>query len=208
MKRFVGYHEDHELPVKRGDTVTILKGTKIKTTCPRPEDKHKVAKRTYKIKVDHILNGTTITQLNRGRDFDLPLGPLTNPTVRWGGTGGYWYEVEMNDLPEAQIQWVGLEEARAGSWVEEFGCDFITHRRHGMWTVGYGVDGWTVSTPEKDPAIWAPDGSWAHNGTEWICGPKHAPPRGVKGSVTLEEARLFAESLIEKREGIVYRKAA
>lgn len=27
--------------------------------------------------------------------------PIDNPTVRWPGEGGYWFEVDINDIPEA-----------------------------------------------------------------------------------------------------------
>jgi hypothetical protein len=96
--KYIGYHEDHELPLKDGDVVTILKGTPIKTT--HPTKKARVAGRTYKVKINHILNGTTITVLNRNRGEEL--GPRTNPSVRWPGEGGYWFEVDINLIPEAK----------------------------------------------------------------------------------------------------------
>ena len=99
-KRFEGYYADHELPLKDGDVVTILKGTRIRTTMPRAEDKVRYAKRTYKVRINHLLNGTTITSLTRRPGEQL--GPRTNPSVRWGGTGSYWFEVDINDIPEAQ----------------------------------------------------------------------------------------------------------
>lgn len=95
-KRFEGYHAPETLPVKRGDTVTIKKGTVIKTTMPRPEDKTKIAGRTYKVQVDHVLPGRTITELTCRRG-ETP-GPKQNPSVRWPGTGGYWFEVDINDV--------------------------------------------------------------------------------------------------------------
>lgn len=99
--KFEGFHEDKDLPIKRGDTVTIPKGTVIRTMLPRPEDKVRIAARTYKVRVDHILNGITVTEeaafLRRG---ETP-GHKSNPTVRWPGKGGYWFEVDINDIPEA-----------------------------------------------------------------------------------------------------------
>jgi hypothetical protein len=102
-KRFEGYHDEHDLPVKAGDTVTIVKGTLIRTTMPVPGKKAyqaKIAGRTYKVKVDHILNGMTITEefVRNGETA----GHKQNPSVRWGGTGGYWFQVDINDIPEAQ----------------------------------------------------------------------------------------------------------
>ena len=92
--RFVGYHDEHSLPIKRGDTVTIVKGTPV-----RNRGKTKPAGRTYKIKVDHLLPGCT------DRPFSSE-GPVhkSNPLVRWGGSGGYWSEVDINLIPEALIE--------------------------------------------------------------------------------------------------------
>lgn len=85
--RYIGYHEDKEIPVKAGDSVTIRKGVEIRTTSPGARTK--IAGRTYKITVHHILNGCT------------HLGEvLSNPSVRWAGSGGYWSDVDINDIPE------------------------------------------------------------------------------------------------------------
>lgn len=98
-KRFDGYHDDHEIPVKKGDVVTIRKGVTIRTMRSKPEDRTRVAGRTYRVVVDHILNG-----MNRPPDDPRhnKTYPVHNPAVRWTGAGGYWYEVDINDIPEAQ----------------------------------------------------------------------------------------------------------
>lgn len=80
----------HDLPIKRGHQVTIPKGAVI-------HNLHKgtyVAGRTYKVKVDHVLSGHR-SHDNNGEDIHHP------PKVRWPGTGGYWSEVDINDVPEA-----------------------------------------------------------------------------------------------------------
>lgn len=101
-KRFEGYHDENELPVKKGDTVTIVKGTTIRTMLPSMNGgyKTKVAGRTYKVKVDHILNGMNrpVGQKNHNASY-----PVQSPSVRWPGTGGYWFQVDLNDIPEAQV---------------------------------------------------------------------------------------------------------
>lgn len=91
-QKFVGYHDDDELPIKPGMTVTILKGTVIKTIGQEPRK----AGRTYKVRVDHILNGSFPRQ---GYHNFEESG--SNPTVRWPGSGGYWSSVDINDIPEA-----------------------------------------------------------------------------------------------------------
>lgn len=99
--RFEGHHDEHELPIKRGDVVTIRKGTPIRTTSPGMNGayRHKIAGRTYKIKVDHILNGTNRPVGHKGHNASYP---VHNPSVRWPGAGGYWYSVDLNLIPEAQ----------------------------------------------------------------------------------------------------------
>jgi hypothetical protein len=102
--KYVGFHEDADLPVKRGDTVTIPKGTHLRTTHPQMKDR--VAARTYRVKVDHILPGSTDTKHEQATEppyhFIVTKVPLTNPSVRWAGTGGYWFEADLNDIPEAR----------------------------------------------------------------------------------------------------------
>lgn len=56
--QYKGYFADHELPLKPGDTVTIPKGTPIRTT---GRERHKVAGRAHSVRVDHILNGRSFT---------------------------------------------------------------------------------------------------------------------------------------------------
>jgi hypothetical protein len=102
-KRFEGYHDLEDLPVKRGDHVTVLKGTRIKTTMPAKDGsgyRVKVAGRTYKVTVHHVLNGVTRSDLVCGRG-ETP-GPVSPPQVCWAGEGGYWHQVDLNDVPEAQ----------------------------------------------------------------------------------------------------------
>lgn len=69
--------------------------------------------------------------------------------------------------------------------------DLTTRRRSGSWDIVSGIDGWTVYTPHE---------RWSHNGIEWHSGPFNAPPRGKVGAVTREDARAFAESLIDEAE--------
>lgn len=80
----------HDMPIKRGDRVTILKGAVI-------HNLHKgtyVAGRTYKVKAHHILSGYR-SHGDNGEDIHH------SPKVRWPGAGGYWSEVDINDVPEA-----------------------------------------------------------------------------------------------------------
>lgn len=81
-----------ELPLKRGDIVTIPKGTKIQTTMPNAREK--IAGRTYKVKIHDVYPGFTDTSY-RGKTRSVP------PRVVWPGEGGYWHEANLSDIPEA-----------------------------------------------------------------------------------------------------------
>lgn len=111
-KRFVGFYEDHELPLKRGQMVTIKKGTMIKTV-GRPA---KPAGKTYKITIHHFLPGITRPETKIDYDVKPPkanrvLVHESNPMVVWPGPGGYWSEVDINDIPEAVNAPPSLAEA-------------------------------------------------------------------------------------------------
>ncbi len=72
--------------------------------------------------------------------------------------------------------------------------DLCTRRKGGYYDVIFGVDGWTVKTPHD---------CWVHNGKAWQQGNPVAPPRGVPGAATREQARKFAEQLIDQHEGSI-----
>jgi hypothetical protein len=93
--KYVGYHDEQDLPVKRGQTVTIPKGTTVKTV-GRPA---KQAGKTYKVKVDHILPGTSDYSIAvQDKKVIEVRTPRTNPKVVWAGPGGYWSEADINDV--------------------------------------------------------------------------------------------------------------
>ena len=92
-KPWSGYVESQVLPIKRGDTVTIPKGTTIHTTGAR---KTFTAGRTYKVKVHYVCCGS-VSYVLHGQII-----PAQNPRVTWVGAGGYWCEVDINEVPEAQ----------------------------------------------------------------------------------------------------------
>lgn len=118
--RFAGFHAAADVPFKPGQLIVIPKGTRI-TTRKGPRE----AKRTYTVRVNHILPGRSIPYhealFNRSyrpmleqRGFDFaPLQaaydanspeyyrgrvPLDNPQIRWAGTGGYWFGVDINHI--------------------------------------------------------------------------------------------------------------
>ena len=100
VQKYMGYHRDEELPVSKGQQVTIPKGTVIQTMGSQPT---KVAKRTYKVTVDHFISGSVAYRDYHGahqdRNADGVVRP-TSPLVSWSGAGNYWHRVSVNDIPE------------------------------------------------------------------------------------------------------------
>ena len=83
--KYKGYHSEHQLPIRRGEQVVIPKGVTVHTTHPKRDTY--VTARKQRVTVDHILPGRS----EGGRH-------LENPKVRWAGSGGYWCEVDINNL--------------------------------------------------------------------------------------------------------------
>ena len=90
--KYIGYHPKQDLPIQQGDYVRIPKGTMVRNLLKG----EKPAGRSYTIKVHHILQGAEYD--------DGPDGPtVINPKICWPGTGGYWSEVDINDVLEAIV---------------------------------------------------------------------------------------------------------
>lgn len=97
MTRIEGYQDDNAmlaLPIKRGDTVIIKKGTIIYVVGQEP----KPAGRTYQVKVHSLSPGQ-----NRpvGHPQHDPSYGVQNPRIVWPGSGGYWTECDVNDVVKA-----------------------------------------------------------------------------------------------------------
>lgn len=90
MSKFNGFHDTFDLPIKRGQIITIKKGTMVKTVGKEA----KPAGRTYRVAVNHLLPG--VTERINGEQVHK-----SNPKVVWAGAGGYWSEADINDIPEA-----------------------------------------------------------------------------------------------------------
>ena len=96
LKKFIGYCE--KLPIMSGDKVTIKKRVIV-----RSRGENKPAGRTFTVQVHHVLNGYKPDAAEiayQERHGNTAVG--WNPKVVWPGSGGYWCEVDMNDIPEAQ----------------------------------------------------------------------------------------------------------
>jgi len=93
--KYLGWVENLTVPFKKGDMVTIPKGTTIRSTSSRGTF---VAGRTYKVKVHSVDNGS-VAYLEYGQNT---VRRPTPPEVRWVGTGGYWCQASLIDIPEAR----------------------------------------------------------------------------------------------------------
>jgi hypothetical protein len=117
---YIGFHKEDLLPIKRGQVVSVPKGTPVKQVGKpiRP------AGRTFKVKVDHLLFG-----------FEDPeRGIVQNPQIRWAGSGGYWCEADINLIPEANAAAGGPTpsgESRADAAVEYKCSSFACPLRSG-----------------------------------------------------------------------------
>jgi len=113
MPRYIGYHELADLPIKKGDTVTILKGTPIRSRGARD----RIAGRTYKIKVVMLMNGITDSHSDHTRRVNTQ-----NPSVSWAGAGGYWSDVDINLIPEAGATCDWCEKRPPTCMIELYPC--------------------------------------------------------------------------------------
>lgn len=125
MPRYDGYHGYDDLPFQKGQEVIIPSGVTVKTMHPSRDSY--TTSRKQKVRIHHFLPGQTVRLIDAVKDrhvrqiaqerFDMneleaeverdhagaydKRIPLQNPTLCWPGTGGYWCEVEINDVLEA-----------------------------------------------------------------------------------------------------------
>lgn len=85
-----------ELPCKRGDEVTIPKGTTVSNI------HHGVRKagRTYKVKLHDVYPGVPayIDYHHRSNPNEDGVVRPTAPKLVWPGTGGYWSDADVNEV--------------------------------------------------------------------------------------------------------------
>jgi len=123
--RYEGYHSDSALPIKRGQKVVIPAGVTVRSLGAKGTY---VTKRAQTVTVHIIMPGQSIPNhwALGDKDYRRPLeakgfdfGPLealraanspeyyegkvnvSNPMVTWAGAGGYWCDVDINDILDA-----------------------------------------------------------------------------------------------------------
>lgn len=82
--------------LKKGDTVTIPKGTRIHST---KEGGFKTAGRTYKVKLHDVYPGTP-AYIDIGARYGVP-GAFIRPSqgeILWAGAGGYWCRADLEAI--------------------------------------------------------------------------------------------------------------
>lgn len=94
--RHTGYHDDSELPFKRGDRVRVKAGAILHTTLPDPSKKELVNKRARTVTVNHVDNGMS-EHIRYGDNGEDIWRHLHDPGVVWPGAGGYWHSAKMSD---------------------------------------------------------------------------------------------------------------
>lgn len=132
MVRYLGFHEERALPIKRGDEIIVPKGVSVRSMGSRGTY---VTKRSQKVRIHHTLPGQSIpvVAVEKHKRILYPLGdtvfehydalivqyahasdpevrsalhtemrfldvPVSNPSIVWAGTGGYWCDVDINDV--------------------------------------------------------------------------------------------------------------
>ncbi len=90
--KYIGYHADlSSLPIQKGDTVLIKKGTKYHSM---RDGGYHIAGKSYKVLIDHVVHGAQYT--HDGEDI------VINSQLTWAGTGKYWNRVDINDVEKAK----------------------------------------------------------------------------------------------------------
>ncbi len=117
--KYLGYHSESSLPIRKGDRIIIPAGTRVKTM--HPSRNEFTVKRKMTVTVHHTMSGMNISEPEWEKDFryKFPNAPLIeqkpyanidyveriravkNPSICWAGSGGYWNEVDINDVLEA-----------------------------------------------------------------------------------------------------------
>lgn len=91
----VGFHDDAELPIKRGDSVRLRAGAPVRTT--HPTRRCITNKRTRTVTVLSIDCGQSrcIGYDDAGNQI---WQHISDPGIRWAGTGGYWHTADLIDV--------------------------------------------------------------------------------------------------------------
>jgi hypothetical protein len=113
--KFIGYHENEQLPFKQKQRVKIPKGTYVKSTNPKYKTEGKRGyggfhlKRDLWVTIHHFGCGQCVEEHDYLKDYKhyYPNAPIVetkyglkyatqNPSIIWVGAGGYWHEVDIN----------------------------------------------------------------------------------------------------------------
>lgn len=117
IPKLLGFHYHEQLPFKKGEKVKISKGTFVHSTNP----KHKsnlgrhygsfYLKRDLWVTIHHFGCGQSVEEHDYLKDYKdiYPDAPIIetqyglryatqNPSVIWAGSGGYWHEVDINEV--------------------------------------------------------------------------------------------------------------
>lgn len=100
--KYVGSMLDSEFPLKHGDVVTVKRGTPI-----FHRGEWRLARRTYKVKIHHfsaIWTSAAKRLVPYPNNWPEPVETVNGvlcPAICFPGSGGYWSDINLNDIPEA-----------------------------------------------------------------------------------------------------------
>ena len=77
-------------PCRRGDSILLPAGTRVRTTHPRKRPYYTL-RRSQTVRVHLTFDGyvDTLNYFKRGNGF------ISLPTITWVGTGGYWCDAQL-----------------------------------------------------------------------------------------------------------------
>lgn len=96
-----GYHEDAELPIRRGDRVRVRAGAEIWTTLPDPARKRFTLARSRVVTV-HSMDCGRSDVAGYAAGGEPMWRHLDDPGVCWVGTGGYWHHAKLADVERVE----------------------------------------------------------------------------------------------------------
>lgn len=94
----IGYTREYDR--LQGKRVRIPKGVPVESYKPGPfRIEWETTRRAQTILVDHVLPGSSEVD-HDGAGLSREYAPVTDPMVRWGGSGGYWRGVPVQYVEE------------------------------------------------------------------------------------------------------------
>ena len=95
-KKYLGYHDERKLPLKKGDVVTLKADILIVDMGRGGYGDPVINTKRRKVRVHHLMPGSDAYLLH-GQTV-----PAQNPQIVWVGRGRYWCMADINDIEEVE----------------------------------------------------------------------------------------------------------